>query len=101
MWARQLIVANETKQLGIATAWFRVKAARHLPRRTRLMGADVFFKPLIPQGEALREICNCCGGFHNERICIWKRKCLECSSTGNETDENRASCGGIKGRDGL
>lgn len=91
---------DEMEKLGTISAWFKVEAVRHLPRHLRLMGADVFVNLQFPKGRKSAQ-CHRCGGFHNERTCTRRKRCLKCSSTTYFTDAYRAPCGGTEGHNGY
>ena len=89
---------DEVERLATVTAWFKADAVKRLPRRLRLIGADVFVNLRLPKGKRSHE-CQRCGGFHNERTCTRRKRCLKCSSTLHPTDAHRAPCGGTEGID--
>ncbi|KZL82368.1 endonuclease reverse, partial [Colletotrichum incanum] len=91
---------DEVEKLGTVTAWYRAEAVRQLPRRLRLMGASVFVNLQFPK-EKRSPQCHRCGGFHSERTCTRRKRCLKCSSPSHTTDQHRAPCGGTEGHDGC
>ncbi|GKT61205.1 putative reverse transcriptase [Colletotrichum tofieldiae] len=91
---------DEAERLGTVTAWFKAEAVRQLPRRLRLMGASVFVNLQFPK-EKRSPQCHRCGGFHNERTCTRRKRCLKCSSPSHTADQHRAPCGGTEGHDGC
>lgn len=91
---------DEIERSGTVTAWFKVEAAKQIPLRARLLGANVYINLRLSKEKKSIE-CHRSGGFHNARICTRKRRCMKCSSAAHTTDEHRAPCGGTEGLNGC